>query len=92
VRDAAGLVAFGLCRSVRSELPRSFMIAAMNLTMRLPRALSPANAPARSRPDAVQLSTLDALGRDSDARPLHLAAAIVAALLLVWIVFEIARA
>lgn len=91
VSDAARLVAFGLCRSVRGELPRSFMIAAMNLTMRLPRALIPAGAPAQSRPAAPPPVVLDTPQRDSDTRRLHLAAAIVAVLLLAWIVFEIAR-
>lgn len=87
VSDAARLVAFGLCRAVRGELPRSLMVAAMNLTVRLPRALMPAAAPARPQPTA-----LDTLEPDSATRPLHLAAAIVAALLLAWLVFEIARA
>lgn len=38
VRDAARLVAFGLAKQVRGELPREYLVAAMNLTVRIPRA------------------------------------------------------
>lgn len=35
-RDAARLVAFGLARQVRGELPQDLLVAAMNLTVRIP--------------------------------------------------------
>lgn len=35
-RDAARLVAFGLARQVRGELPQQLIVAAMNLTARIP--------------------------------------------------------
>jgi hypothetical protein len=35
-RDAARLVAFGLARQVRGELPSEMLVAAMNLTVRIP--------------------------------------------------------
>lgn len=38
VRDAARLVAFGLAKQVKGELPREYLVAAMNLTVRIPRA------------------------------------------------------
>lgn len=36
VRDAARLVAFGLARQVRGELPQQMLVDAMNLTARIP--------------------------------------------------------
>jgi hypothetical protein len=38
VRDAARLVAFGLAKQVKGELPREYLVAAMNLTVRIPRS------------------------------------------------------
>lgn|GEM_PF-3207024 len=35
-RDAARLLAFGLVRQLRGELPREAVVSAMNLTMRVP--------------------------------------------------------
>ena len=35
-RDAARLLAFGLVKQLRGELPRDVVVASMNLTMRLP--------------------------------------------------------
>lgn len=35
-KDAARLVAFGLARQVRGELPQELLVAAMNLTARIP--------------------------------------------------------
>ena len=37
-RDAARLLAFGLVRQLRGELPRDLVVSAMNLTMRVPAA------------------------------------------------------
>jgi hypothetical protein len=49
-RDAARLLAFGLVRQLRGELPRDVVVSSMNLTMRLPAAafrhLQKAEAPA----------------------------------------------
>jgi hypothetical protein len=38
VRDAARLVAFGLAKQIKGELPREYLVAAMNLTVRIPRS------------------------------------------------------
>lgn len=47
-RDAARLLAFGLVRQLRGELPREAVVSAMNLTMRVPaQAFSPLAAQAR---------------------------------------------
>ncbi len=35
-RDAARLLAFGLVKQLRGELPREIVVASMNLTMRVP--------------------------------------------------------
>lgn len=87
--DAARLVAFGLCRAVSGELPRSMMVAAMNLTMRLPRALIAADT--RQRPDTVDvdLETLDEIEGDRAIGPLQVSAAVVIGLLLAWIALEV---
>jgi hypothetical protein len=46
-RDAARLLAFGLVRQLRGELPREAVVSAMNLTMRVPaQAFSPLAAQA----------------------------------------------
>lgn len=37
-RDAARLLAFGLVKQLRGELPRDVVVSSMNLTMRLPAA------------------------------------------------------
>ena len=92
VSDAARLVAFGLCRSVRGELPRSFMIAAMNLTMRIPRMPAPTGeVPALFRPAAMRRDPPRDFPREGEVRPLYLAAAIVTLLVCTWVVFEVAR-
>jgi len=59
-RDAARLLAFGLVKQLRGELPRDIVVASMNLTMRLPadafRHLGARNAP-RTAPAPVQGKT-----------------------------------
>ena len=96
VSDAARLVAFGLCRSVRGELPQRFMVAAMNLTLRLPRlpvgAAAPAGDSDKPLAEATAVAPHKAGQREGRMTGLQLAASLVAALLLAWIVFEIARA
>ncbi len=47
-RDAARLVAFGLARPVRGELPREMLVAAMNLTARIPLDQFPPLEPERT--------------------------------------------
>ncbi len=47
-RDAARLVAFGLARQVRGELPREALVAAMNLTARIPLDQFPPLEPERT--------------------------------------------
>lgn len=47
-RDAARLVAFGLARQVRGELPRETLVAAMNLTARIPLDQFPPLEPERT--------------------------------------------
>lgn len=58
--DAARLVAFGLVRQVRHELPRRFMVAAINMKVRAPStAVSPTNAlkDAAARPTESPVAT-----------------------------------
>ncbi len=47
-RDAARLVAFGLARQVRGELPQDLLVAAMNLTARIPLDQLPPLEPERT--------------------------------------------
>ncbi len=47
-RDAARLVAFGLARQVRGELPPDLIVAAMNLTARIPLDRLPPLEPERT--------------------------------------------
>jgi hypothetical protein len=47
-RDAARLVAFGLARQVRGELPQELLVAAMNLTARIPLDQLPPLEPERT--------------------------------------------
>jgi hypothetical protein len=47
-RDAARLVAFGLARQVRGELPQQLLVAAMNLTARIPLDRLPPLEPERT--------------------------------------------
>jgi hypothetical protein len=47
-RDAARLVAFGLARQVHGELPREMLVAAMNLTARIPLDQFPPLEPERT--------------------------------------------
>jgi hypothetical protein len=47
-RDAARLVAFGLARQVRGELPPDLLVAAMNLTARIPLDRLPPLEPERT--------------------------------------------
>jgi hypothetical protein len=47
-RDAARLVAFGLARQARGELPREMLVAAMNLTARIPLDQFPPLEPERT--------------------------------------------
>lgn len=94
VSDAARLVAFGLCRSVRGELPQRFMVAAMNLTLRVPRLLvTAATPPAPREGENLRVASVPQADRRAGRLTgLQRAAAIVAVLLFAWIVFEIARA
>jgi hypothetical protein len=55
-RNAARLIAFGLAKEVRGQLPQQLMVSALNLTMRIPlealrlqaRAMEANSAPARA--------------------------------------------
>lgn len=71
VRDAARLVAFGLARQVRGELPREYLVAAMNLTVRIPRPalLAQGAGKAAERAAAPEASAAAApVQRPADAR------------------------
>lgn len=61
--DAARLVAFGLVRQVRHELPRRFMLAAMNLTLHVPRAAVLPAAVADSQSERAPSSSFSVGGR-----------------------------
>jgi hypothetical protein len=52
-RDAARLLAFGLVKQLRGELPRDIVVSSMNLTMRVPISAFRSLAPDQPQPAAT---------------------------------------